>query len=157
MASIRALGGSRAAKWAPRKGAPKEEEEEEGAGGGGGDGGGGGRGRRKRRPEVRGAYNTIHYLLPQPSFRLTHLSAGNLLVALGYHSAATRGATLRLPTSGPGFTRGAVTLLHVRQGYFKTSHAVPARDPLFTGTFGSRRIRPARSRGFCVFQFHEHF
>lgn len=27
-ASIRALGGSRAAKWAPRKGAPKEEEEE---------------------------------------------------------------------------------------------------------------------------------
>lgn len=33
-ASIRALGGSRAAKWAPRKGAPKEEEEEEGKEGG---------------------------------------------------------------------------------------------------------------------------
>jgi len=29
LASIRALGGSRAAKWAPRKEAPKEEEEEE--------------------------------------------------------------------------------------------------------------------------------
>jgi len=91
--------------------------------------------RRKRRPE--GQRNTIHYLLPQPSFRLTHLSAGNLLVALGYHSAATTGATLRLPTSGPGFTRGAVTLLHVRQGYFKASHAVAARDPLFTETLVS--------------------
>lgn len=31
-ASIRALGGSRAAKWASRKGAPKEEEEDEGGG-----------------------------------------------------------------------------------------------------------------------------
>ena len=53
--------------------------------------------------------------------RLTHLSAGNLLVALGYHSAATTGATLRLPTSGPVFPRWCSNpRIRLFQGYVES-------------------------------------
>ena len=72
--------------------------------------------RRGQRRGEEGRRGTQHHpLLPFTSaiLRLTHLSAGNLLVALGYHFAATTGATLRLPTSGPAFPRGAVTLVRV--------------------------------------------
>ena len=70
--------------------------------------------------------------------RLTHLSAGNLLVALGYHSAATTGATLRLPTSGPpAFPRGAVT---------------PVQPSPFKDTF--QRIEPSFPARLFSHSFH---
>ncbi|KAG6803856.1 hypothetical protein HZU73_00570 [Apis mellifera caucasica] len=119
---------SRAAKWTWRKGASKgepppppsqeeEEEEEEGEeeeeedDDDDDDEEDEDKGEERRGEESGKGYNTI-LSLPFTSaiLRLTHLSAGNLLVALGYHSAATTGATLRLPTSGPpAFPRGAVT------------------------------------------------
>nr|KAF7434398.1 hypothetical protein H0235_002589 [Vespula pensylvanica] len=95
---MRALEGSRAAKWTSRKGPPKEEEEEE----------------EEEEVEVkeeekeekrsRGEhttpYSTFYLGHPSPHPPVCRQSSSSLgLLLRGYHSAATRGATLWLPTS----------------------------------------------------------
>ncbi|KAF7407568.1 hypothetical protein HZH66_002105 [Vespula vulgaris] len=113
---MRALEGSRAAKWTSRKGPPKEEEEEEeeevevkeee-------------KEEKRSRGEHTTPYSTFYLGHPSPHPPVCRQSSSSLgLLLRGYHSAATRGATLWLPTSGPPFPRGALTLrVRVSQWY----------------------------------------